>query len=102
MRTCSYGWCADDTLQLLVGSCSFVLSKLQSTPTHTPAVINYSVNGQPAYLTGDLFLKHPTEPDLWKFYGRVEDQISLANGEEVLFYFRTNGEILVTYPFLLT
>ena len=50
---------------------------------HTPVVINYSVDGKPAYLTGELFSKHPTEPNLWKFYGRVEDQISSINGEEV-------------------
>ena len=50
-------------------------------------VTNITVDGQAAYSSGDLFLKHPTEENLWKFYGRVDDQILLASGEEVRFCF---------------
>ena len=59
----------------------------QKHALHTPAVINSTIRGQPAYLSGDLLIKHPTEPNLWKYFGRVDDQIVLASGEEVHFYF---------------
>ena len=50
---------------------------------HTPVVTNSVIDGKPAYASGDLFMKHPTEEGLWKYHGRVEDQIQLASGEEV-------------------
>ena len=35
------------------------------------------------YLTSDLYSKHPTKPDLWKYSGRTDDIITLTNGEKV-------------------
>jgi thioester reductase-like protein len=35
------------------------------------------------YLTSDLYIKHPTKPDLWKYSGRKDDIITLTNGEKV-------------------
>lgn len=32
--------------------------------------------------TKDLFRRNPTNPDLWKFHGRVDDIIVLSNGEK--------------------
>lgn len=32
--------------------------------------------------TKDLFKRHPTNPDLWTFHGRVDDIIVLSNGEK--------------------
>ena len=32
--------------------------------------------------TKDLFRKHPSKPNLWRFYGRVDDIIVLSNGEK--------------------
>ena len=32
--------------------------------------------------TKDLFQKHPIKPNLWKFYGRIDDIIVLSNGEK--------------------
>lgn len=34
------------------------------------------------YRTNDMFLPHPTKPNLWKYYGRVDDVIVLSNGEK--------------------
>jgi nucleoside-diphosphate-sugar epimerase/aryl carrier-like protein len=35
------------------------------------------------YHTNDLFTPHPTQPDLWKYQGRLDDTIVLTNGEKV-------------------
>jgi hypothetical protein len=32
----------------------------------------------------DIFTPHPTIPDTWKFLGRLDDRITLINGEKVL------------------
>lgn len=32
---------------------------------------------------GDLYSKHPTEPDVWKYEGRKDDTIILSNGENI-------------------
>lgn len=34
------------------------------------------------YRTNDLYTRHPTNPNLWKFYGRQDDVIVLSNGEK--------------------
>lgn len=34
------------------------------------------------YRTKDVFLPHPTKPNLWKFQGRIDDVIVLSNGEK--------------------
>lgn len=34
------------------------------------------------YHTKDLFVKHPTKPDLWRYQGRLDDVIVLSNGEK--------------------
>ncbi|KAH7305946.1 hypothetical protein B0I35DRAFT_399895 [Stachybotrys elegans] len=37
-----------------------------------------------SYYTRDCFSPHPTIPDAWKFVGRLDDRITLVNGEKVL------------------
>ncbi|KAJ5444672.1 acetyl-CoA synthetase-like protein [Penicillium daleae] len=37
---------------------------------------------QDVYRTNDLYTRHPTNPHLWKFHGRVDDVIVLSNGEK--------------------
>jgi hypothetical protein len=37
-----------------------------------------------SYHTKDLFIAHPTIPNAWKFIGRLDDRITLTNGEKVL------------------
>lgn len=37
-----------------------------------------------SWRTSDLFVPHPTIPNAWKFVGRMDDRITLFNGEKVL------------------
>ncbi|KAI6503945.1 putative NRPS-like protein biosynthetic cluster [Pyricularia oryzae] len=37
-----------------------------------------------SYRTRDIFVKHPTIPDAWKPVGRLDDRLTLVNGEKVL------------------
>ncbi|KAG6828985.1 hypothetical protein H0H92_006107 [Tricholoma furcatifolium] len=65
-------------------------------PDHRIAFVNTTVDGKNAYRTGDLFKKHPSDPLLWKVWGRVDNQIVLSNGEKM---------VLVAHPkrpFVLT
>ncbi|KAK9487528.1 hypothetical protein V1527DRAFT_326593 [Lipomyces starkeyi] len=42
-------------------------------------------NGPPnSFRTKDLFSPHPTIPSAWKYLGRVDDRVTLVNGEKVL------------------
>ena len=34
--------------------------------------------------TSDLFIAHPSIPNAWKFVGRMDDRVTLTNGEKVL------------------
>ncbi|KAH7318820.1 hypothetical protein B0J17DRAFT_584211 [Rhizoctonia solani] len=49
---------------------------------HKPFELNSEVDGRPAYRTKDLVVRHPFKQDLWKFVGRLDDQIILLNGEK--------------------
>lgn len=37
-----------------------------------------------SYYTRDTFTPHPTIPDAWKYLGRLDDRVTLVNGEKVL------------------
>lgn len=37
-----------------------------------------------AYATKDLFTPHPTRPNAWKYYARLDDTITLVNGEKAV------------------
>ncbi|KAL8947134.1 MAG: hypothetical protein Q9222_006550 [Ikaeria aurantiellina] len=37
-----------------------------------------------SFYSKDIFLPHPTIPDAWKYLGRLDDRITLINGEKVL------------------
>ncbi|KAL2876832.1 hypothetical protein SGCOL_007855 [Colletotrichum sp. CLE4] len=37
-----------------------------------------------SFRTRDLFVKHPTQPDWWKYISRLDDRFTLINGEKVL------------------
>ncbi|KAJ6521257.1 hypothetical protein DFH09DRAFT_871257, partial [Mycena vulgaris] len=50
--------------------------------THTPAILDTTVDGVPALDTNDLVVRHPDNENLWKLYGRHDDQIMHSNGEK--------------------
>jgi acyl carrier protein len=37
-----------------------------------------------SFRTSDIFLPHPTIPNAWKYLGRIDDRVTLVNGEKVL------------------
>lgn len=45
-----------------------------------------SNSGNPprSYYTRDTFTPHPTIPDAWRYLGRLDDRVTLMNGEKVL------------------
>ncbi|KAJ7136795.1 acetyl-CoA synthetase-like protein [Mycena epipterygia] len=53
------------------------------TPICFPHVLNTTHEGQPAFDVGDLLVRHPTDLARWRVYGRADDQIMLATGENV-------------------
>lgn len=62
----------EDTYELVVldGLPSKVLSNSDDPPN--------------SYYTRDTFTPHPTIPDAWKYLGRLDDRVTLVNGEKVL------------------
>ena len=55
---------------------------LQASPTMSPNVFNAMYDGRPAYATSDLLQQHPTKPNLFRVYGRADDQLMLSTGEK--------------------
>lgn len=47
-------------------------------------VVSNSDNPPNSFRTKDLFSKHPTIPDAYKYLGRIDDRVTLMNGEKVL------------------
>ncbi|KAI0822423.1 acetyl-CoA synthetase-like protein [Trametes gibbosa] len=63
------------------GDNKYELVVLSPPEAQLPAV-NTQINGQEAYATNDLVEPHPTKPNLWRVYGRADEQIMLSNGEK--------------------
>jgi hypothetical protein len=49
-------------------------------PHNKISLCNTKIKGVKAFDTGDLIERHPRKKDLWRVYGRVEDQIVLQSG----------------------
>ncbi|KAJ1310575.1 hypothetical protein OPQ81_007304 [Rhizoctonia solani] len=64
---------ADETFEL-----AFVVSE-----DYEPFIINCEINGKPAYKTKDLVVRHPNKPELWKIFGRLDDQMVLHNDKKI-------------------
>ncbi|OLN97928.1 Iterative polyketide synthase CazM 2 [Colletotrichum chlorophyti] len=48
-------------------------------------VLSNSDDPEPnCYRTRDTFVPHPTIPDAWRYLGRLDDRVTLVNGEKVL------------------
>ncbi|KAJ6468640.1 hypothetical protein C8R47DRAFT_1151234 [Mycena vitilis] len=58
--------------QLLVKECA----------TNCLALTNTEIDGVRAYDTKDIVQRHPTDPTLYRVYGRIDDQIMHSNGEK--------------------
>ena len=58
------------------------LTASQDSPTFTPNVFNSVINGRPAYSTSDLLERHPTKHNLFRVFGRADDQLMLSTGEK--------------------
>ncbi|KAJ7184448.1 hypothetical protein C8R46DRAFT_1185874 [Mycena filopes] len=57
---------------------------IKSGALHKTTQVNTTYEGVPAFATGDLLLPHPTKGGLWKYVGRVDDQVTLpGNGLKV-------------------
>ncbi|KAF6799434.1 nrps-like enzyme [Colletotrichum sojae] len=50
-----------------------------------PAKSTTNSSSPPAsFRTRDLFVRHPSEPDWWRYVSRLDDRLTLVNGEKVL------------------
>ncbi|KAL4884773.1 hypothetical protein BJY04DRAFT_233049 [Aspergillus karnatakaensis] len=50
-----------------------------------PAKVSSNCDDPPnSFRTRDTFLKHPSVPNCWKYLGRIDDRVTLVNGEKVL------------------
>jgi acyl-CoA synthetase (AMP-forming)/AMP-acid ligase II len=50
-----------------------------------PAKVTSNSDNPPnSFRTRDIFHKHPTIPNAWKHLGRIDDRVTLTNGEKVL------------------
>ena len=47
-------------------------------------VVSNSDDPPNSFRTSDLFSPHPTIPNAWKFLGRLDDRVTLVNGEKIL------------------
>ncbi|KAL1884099.1 putative NRPS-like protein biosynthetic cluster [Diaporthe australafricana] len=62
---------------------TFELVILADETTQDAAPVYHNLPGENPYFTKDLFTKHPTKPNLYKFYGRRDDILVLSNGEKL-------------------
>lgn len=51
---------------------------------HKGKMMSNSNDPPNSFHTKDLFIAHPTIPNAWKFVGRLDDRVTLTNGEKVL------------------
>lgn len=50
-----------------------------------PAKVTSNSDNPPnSFRTSDCFTKHPSIPNAWKYLGRIDDRVTLMNGEKVL------------------
>ena len=64
-----------------VGNDAFELVVLDGLPSK---VLSNSDDPPNSFYTKDTFAPHPTMPDAWKYLGRLDDRVTLVNGEKVL------------------
>ncbi|KAJ7655451.1 hypothetical protein B0H17DRAFT_1098963 [Mycena rosella] len=55
---------------------------IKESPTQCLALTNTEIEGVRAYDTRDILQRSPTNPEVYRLYGRVDDQIMHSNGEK--------------------
>ena len=73
------------------GVCELVL--YMDSSTEKTAALNYNAPDAKEWPTRDLFIPHPSKPNLWRFHGRKDDTIVLSNSEK---FFPVPIEIMVS------
>ncbi|KAJ0119622.1 male sterility protein [Diaporthe amygdali] len=64
-----------------IGADTFECVVLDGLPSKTTSNSDDPPN---SYHTRDTFTPHPTIPDAWRYLGRLDDRVTLVNGEKVL------------------
>ena len=67
-----------------IGNGLFEAVYLQSHPGLAPSVANSDEPAPGSWRSKDVFAPHPNIPDVWKYITRIDDRITLENGEKVL------------------
>ncbi|KAF7350260.1 NRPS-like enzyme [Mycena venus] len=55
---------------------------IKESATHPLALSNMEIDGAPACDTRDIVQRHPSNSELYRLYGRIDDQIMHSNGEK--------------------
>lgn len=63
-----------------IGASEMVL--FTDNSTERMSALNHNLPGTTEWRTKDLFLPHPTKPDLWSYFGRRDDIVVLSNSEK--------------------
>ena len=62
---------------------AFELVVFADTTTEESVSLNHNYPGVREWYTKDLFRRHPTKENLWRFHGRKDDILVLSNGEKL-------------------
>ena len=67
-----------------IGNGLFEAVYLQSHPGLAPSIADSDDPASGSWHSKDVFAPHPSIPDVWKYVTRIDDRITLENGEKVL------------------
>lgn len=67
-----------------IGNGLFEAVYLQSHPGLASSIANSDDPAPGSWRSKDIFAPHPSIPDVWKYITRIDDRITLENGEKVL------------------
>ena len=67
-----------------IGNGLFEAVYLQSHPGLAPSIADSDDSASGSWHSKDVFAPHPSIPNVWKYVTRIDDRITLENGEKVL------------------
>ena len=67
-----------------IGNGLFEAVYLQNHPGLAPSIADSDDSASGSWRSKDVFAPHPSIPDVWKYVTRIDDRITLENGEKVL------------------